>query len=99
MSKLYSKELLNRLTNDHFACIIIFTDGDVHLGRLNWNFGSYELSPLTINMSGITFRRSHVKQIVLFNGLVFPKEENGKHKVLNILELNELVNKAGYEFL
>ena len=98
MSSIYTKELLDRLTNEHYKCIIVFRNDEVRLGQLGWCFNDYELNPLTINESGIVFRRSDVKKIILFNGYVFPKT-NTKSLTLDILELNELVNKAGYEFI
>lgn len=101
MNKIYSKEILDRLSKDNCACIITFYDDTVYAGRLSStvSFSPYHLLPFGINDGGVGFKRSHVKQIVLFNGLIVPKEENGKHKLLDIIQLNELINKAGYEFI
>ena len=103
MSKLYSKKMLDTLAEREFKVVVEFTNGDVELGIFKYpkyhHRGGYALRPLTINEGGIYFSRSQIKRIVyLSNGLIYPKEETGKHKILNILELNELVNKAGYEF-
>lgn len=99
--KTYSKEVLDKLANENHECIIIFNDGDVSAGILSNKTGAspYHLVPFSINQGGIGFKRSHVKKIVLFNGLVYPKSENEPHKVLDIIELSDLINRAGYEFI
>ena len=102
----YSKETLDKLAKEHRNCIIMFYDGSVHAGILEKDIpevppSSYFLAPFSINTSGISFKRSHVKEIVLFNGLVYPKEDPSKArlKFLDLIELNDLVNKASYEFI
>ena len=100
MSKTYSQEVINFLLEQGGNIIVILKDNSTYIGRLVPGYGlHYRLEPPTINDGGMGFARSDIKQIVLFNGLVFPKEMNGQQKILNILELNELVNKAGYEFI
>lgn len=100
MSKTYSQEVINFLLKQGGNIIVILKDNSTYIGRLVPGYGShYQIEPSTINDGGMGFARSDIKQIVLFNGLVFPKEMNGHHKILNILELNELINKAGYEFI
>ena len=100
MSKTYSQEVINFLLEQGGNIIVILKDDSIYIGRLASGYGShYRIEPPTINDGGMGFARSDIKQIVLFNGLIFPKEMNGPHKILNILELNELVNKAGYEFI
>ena len=104
MSKLYSKKMLDTLAEREFEVAVEFMNGDIEVGIFKYqkyyHRGGYALRPLTINGGSIYFSRSQVKRIVyLANGLVYPKEENGLHKILNILDLNELVNKAGYEFI
>ena len=101
MSKNYSQEVMNHILEEDFPiAIFILKDDSVHIGKLIPGHRSYyKLIPPNIHDYGVGFSRSYIKQIILFNGLIFPKEMNGPHKILNILELNELVNKAGYEFL
>ena len=100
MSKTYSQEVINFLLEQGGNIIVILKDNSTYIGRLAPGYGShYRIEPPTINDGGMGFARSDIKQIILFNGLVFPKEMNGPHKMLNILDLNELVNKAGYEFI
>jgi len=104
MSKLYSKEMLDTLAEREFEVAVEFMNGDIEVGIFKYpkyhHRGGYALRPLTINEGGTYFSRSQVKRIVyLSNGLVYPKEKNGPHKILNMLDLNELVNKAGYEYL
>lgn len=100
MSKNYSQEVINFLLNQEGNIIITLKDNSVYVGTLTSGYGShYRLIPPTINDGGMGFARSDIKQIVLFNGLIFPKEMSGPHKILNILELNDLVNRAGYEFI
>lgn len=99
MSKNYSQEVINFLLEQGGNIIVVLKDNSTYIGRLVPGYDShYRLEPPTINDGGMGFARSDIKQIVLFNGLIFPKEMSGPHKILNILELNELVNKAGYEF-
>lgn len=96
----YSQEVINFLLEQGGNIIVVLKDNNTYIGRLTSGYGSsYQLEPPTINEGGMGFARSDIKQIVLFNGLRVPKEMNGPHKILNILELNELVNKAGYEFI
>ena len=100
MSKSYSQEVINFLLNQGGNIIVTLRDNSVYVGALAPGYGShYRLIPPTINDGGMGFARSDIKQIVLFNGLIFPKEMSGPHKILNILDLNELINKAGYEFI
>lgn len=101
MSKNYSPEIIKRFLDDDTPSIFVLKDDSVYIGILRPGFGKGHVNciPLTINDGGMGFARSDIKQIILFNGLIYPKEENEKHKMLNILELNELVNKAGYEFI
>ena len=106
MSKLYSKKMLDTLAEREFEVIVEFNNnygGGTKLGifkHSKWHRHGYMIRPLTINENEVHFSRGSIKRIVyISNGLIYPKEENGSHKLLNILELNELVNKAGYEFI
>ena len=103
MSELYDKEVLDKLAKRRFPVIVTFIDNDVAIGYFessNECRRQYHLKPLNINIGGICFNRGQIKQIVyLSNGLILPKQQDGKQKLLNILELNELVNKAGYQFI
>lgn len=100
MSKNYSQEVINRFLNDEYPSIFVLKDDTVCIGILRPGYGShYRVVPPNINDGGMGFSRSSIKQIVLFNGLIFPKKVDGPHKKLNIIELSELVNKAGYEFI
>lgn len=98
--KCYSKEMLDIPANGNFAVIITFRDNDVEAGRLGYEYGKYRLTPLTTNRPSTYFSRSQVKQLVYINnGLILPKEKHDKQVILDILELSELLNKAGYEFI
>lgn len=100
MSKNYSPEVIKRFLEDDTPSIFVLKDDSVYIGVLRPGYGQHvRCVPPTINDGGTGFPKSYIKQIILFNGLVYPKTEDGKHKMLNILELNELVNKAGYEFI
>lgn len=101
MSKSYSKEMLDIPADGNFKVIIIFNDNDIAVGTLvHSKYAPYELLPLTINESSRLIRRSDVKKLIyLKTGFILPKTKDGPHKILNILDLNELVNKAGYEFI
>lgn len=81
--------------------IFVLNDGGVHVGflRAGCGRGHVVCVPPNINDGGVAFPKSHIKQIVLFNGLVYPKGEGKRHKILSIFELDALVNKAGYEFI
>ena len=94
--KTYSKETLDELVKLNLSCIIVFNDDTVYTGVLGSGDG-YHL--FNINQGLLRFKRSHIKQIVLFNGLIYPKSENESHKVLDIIELSDLINRAGYEFI
>ncbi len=100
MSKNYSPEIIKRFLDDDTPSIFVLKDDSIYIGILRPGYGShYKVVPPNINDGGMGFVKSEIKQIILFNGLVYPKTEDGPHKILNILELNELVNKAGYEFI
>ena len=100
MSKNYSPEIIKRFLDDDTPSIFVLKDDSVYIGILRPGYGShYKVVPPNINDGGMGFAKSEIKHIILFNGLIYPKEEKGKHKILDILELNELVNKAGYEFI
>ena len=103
MSKLYDKEVLDKLAERKFPVIVVFTDNDVAIGyfeEYNSCRRHYYLRPLSINIGGTCFNRGHIKQIVyLSNGLILPKLSGGRQKLLDIIELNDLVNKTKYEFI
>ena len=101
MSKNYSPEIINKFLKDDTPSIFVLKDDSVYIGvlRPGYGYGHVHCVSPTINNGGMGFAKSEIKQIILFNGLIYPKEENGKHRMLDILELNELVNKAGYEFI
>ena len=98
--KNYSQKFLKELIDAHHPIIIKLRIGGTYVGSLTYGYGThYWLTPLTINDGGMMFARSDIKEIIYFTGLVVPKEENGKHKFLNIIELSELINEAGYQFI
>jgi len=104
MSKIYSVESLRHLVDERYKVLVVLKDQSTYVGTLNtgWGRGHYHLESLTTNDGGMGFPRSMIKQIVILpTGIVYPKEMHhlGKLKKLNILELNTLVNKAGYEFI
>lgn len=105
MIKEYSKEYSTKVLNDLIAAgtpsIFILDDGSVHIGTLSQSYRKtlYRVNPLTINDGGFAFSKGSLKRIVYFNGLVVSKGLNDDPDVLDIFELNDLVNKAGYEFL
>jgi len=101
MSKNYSPEIIKRFLDDDTPSIFVLKDNSVYIGILRPGFGRGYVNciPPNINTGSAGFTRSDIKQIILFNGLVYPKTEDSPHKILDILELNELVNRAGYEFI
>lgn len=101
MTNSYSADFIERLLQDASPVIVELKDNSVYIGIFTVGYGNghYQLKPLTINDGGMGFPRSYIKRIIYFNGLIVPKNQNGKHKILNIIELNDLVNKAGYEFI
>lgn len=100
MSKNYSVEYLRELINRADPIIVELTDNSVYVGILDVGLGKghYQIKPLTIHKNGMGFPRYMIKRIVFFNGVIVPKNKDGKYKHADILELDELVNKAGYEF-
>ena len=99
MSKNYSQEVINRFLDDDTPSIFVLKDNSVYIGVLRPGYGThYRVVPPNINDGGMGFSKSYIKQIILFNGLIFPKEESDKHKFVDLFQLTELVNKAGYDF-
>jgi len=107
---LYTKETLDIPAKNNFTVIVEFNDNDLAVGIMgfskyrpgkycvkNLDTGNYKIPTAT------HFSRSHVKRLIyLGTGYVLPKDINKKHEMgknLNILELNELINKAGYEYI
>lgn len=101
MTKNYSSEIIGKFMEHDYPSIFVLKDDSAYIGFLRPGYGKGHIHcvPPNINDGGCGFPRSYIKQIVLFNGLIYPKEESGPHKILDILELNDLVNKAGYEFI
>ena len=101
MSKNYSSEIIKRFLEDDTPSIFVLKDNSVYIGLLRPGYGRGHVQciPPTINDGGMGFPKSYIKQIILFNGLIYPKTKDGPHKMLNILELNDLINRAGYEFI
>lgn len=98
--KNYSKEFLKELIDSNHNVIVTLKSGGVYVGSFAYGYGThYLLTPPSINDGGIMFSRSDIKNIIYFTGLIVPKDKNGRHKFLNIIELSELINKAGYEFI
>lgn len=99
MSKNYSQEVINRFLDDDTPSIFVLKDNSVYIGVLRPGYEThYRVVPPNINDGGMGFSKSYIKQIILFNGLIFPKEKDGPHKHLDLFELTALVNKAGYDF-
>lgn len=100
MANNYSSDLINSLVRNGSPIILELNDNNVYIGILISapGNGQYRLEPLTINESAIVFRRSHIKRIIYFNGLIVPKNPNSLHRILDIIDLSEIVNKAGYQF-
>ena len=105
--KNYSQEELNKLAADNRQLIIEFKDGDIEVGTLSFDgFGELTLYPIdtAYYRARSLIKRSYIKRIIFLNtGLVIPKESiintNKHYKILNILEMNELLNKAGYQYI
>lgn len=109
---LYTKETLDFISDIQAGLVVEFNNGDLEVGTLEHSkrhTGHYCLTPPQAGYSvyiplRIHFSRSQIKRIIyLGSGYTVPKDiKNLNHKMgksLNILELNELVNKAGYEFI
>ena len=104
MIKEYDKEYSRKILNDLIAAgtpSIFILDDRVCVGTLSHSYREtlYRVNPLTINDGGLIISRSSLRRIVYFNGIVIPKGLNDDPDILDIFELNDLVNKAGYEFL
>lgn len=99
MSKNYSHEVISKFLKDDKPSIFVLKDNSVYVGVLRPGYGThYMVIPPNIHEGGTGFPRSYLKQIILFNGLIYPKDDNEKHKHVDLFELTELVNKAGYDF-
>jgi len=107
---LYKKETLDIPAKQHFHVIVEFNDGDYAVGLMD--FSTHKKDGYCVrNLDGGSsykipvathFSRSHVKRVVyLSTGYVLPKKDFkiSKSQTLNILELNDLITKAGYEFI
>jgi len=101
MNKTYSNDFIQKLIDDAYPVIVELTNNSTYVGVMTYGYGRghMHLRPLTINDGGMGFPRSMIKRIIYFNGLIVPKDKNGQHKLLDIIQLNELINKAGYEFI
>lgn len=103
MSKNYSKEQLRSLVNKDLALIVELKDRNAYLGSLaerGYPKGGLYVTR-NLNNDVIGFSRSHIKRIILLpDGIVWPKDSfEAKGKKLDIFELNDLINKTGYEFI
>ena len=102
----YKKEFLDSLVAENAQVILEDTNGDVYAGYMTKNiFGHYDLLPFTHNGRHCGLPASMIKRIVYFTGVVpcknwtpnsqfIPKKINK----INLIELSELLNKAGYSF-
>ncbi len=101
---LYSDKTLENLINLKSPIIIEFMDGEVCIGYLTKSKTfpkHYNLLHLNQNGS-LDFSKSHVSRIIyLHNWAIVNKGDNPfkATKFVNIFELNDLVQKAGYELI
>ena len=97
----YSEEVLNNAINEQV--ILIGEDNSVWVGFFikDWNNMWRVLGVDVDNSMG--FKRSYIKKLIyLRTGYVLPKNLKTNHrriKELDLIELNELLNKAGCQFL
>lgn len=99
----YKKEFLDSLVADNAQVILEDTRGEVYAGYMTKNvFGHYDLLPFTHNGKHCGMSASCIKRIVYFTGVVarkdWPNNLETSPKHLNLIELSELLNRAGYSF-
>lgn len=108
MSHKYSFEDLSSImeSNVDGPFIIQMTNDDVYVGYLHYVKDSHgwraiEFKPLGIRVGCPMFiRRMDIRHIIGFNGHVYPKHDDlRRHCMLDIFQLSDLINKAGYEFV
>ena len=99
----YSQEVIVNLANRVSPVIIEFRDNGVEVGYIAHDeFGVLTLYPLEASYyrSRIILHRSYIKRIIhLGSGYVMPKKSGSFSKTIDILEMNELITKAEYEFI
>ena len=99
----YSSKVIDNLAKRVAPVIIEFKDNSVEVGHLAYDeFNILILYPLEASYyrCNSIIHRSYLKRVIhLGSGYVMPKEENGTGKILDIIEMNDLVNKAGYEYI
>lgn len=106
---LYTEQDLDEIMSQAYPSIFVLKNGDVLVGFLDrCQFTHcYTVVPPTTNRGGTIVGRYTISKIILFNGTIFPKGHhmNGyassprRSRSLDILELSELIGKAGYEFI
>lgn len=101
---LYSDKTLEYLINLKSPIIVEFMDGDVCIGYLTKSKTfSKRYNLLHLNQNGsLDFSKSHVSRIIyLYSWAIVNKDIDKLNvtKFLDIFELNDLVQKAGYELI
>ena len=102
----YKKEFLDSLVADNAQVILEDTRGEVYAGYMTKNvFGHYDLLPFTHNGKHCGMPARCIKRIVYFTGVICGKDWTPnpqfipkKINKLNLIELSELLNRAGYSF-
>lgn len=103
MGNRYTKEIIEYIMSFRTPVIVETDYGPganfVSIGYLTEDdYGrGYALLPLQPHENKLIVPRSYIKKIVGFNGCLYPKELHEEHKMLDLFELNDLVNRAGYE--
>ena len=97
----YTKEYLDNICKRQHVVIVETTFGETLVGyfvKASWS-SKYKVLPLDINADRWCLTRSQIKRIINLNGYVHPKNPKGKkYKMLNLYQLQDLLNKAGYTF-
>ena len=99
----YSIEIIDSIAKKVSPVIIEFRDNTVEVGYMTYDeFHVLTLYPLEASFARarLLLHRSQIKRIIhLGTGYVLPKEEDKSGKVIDIIEMNELINKADYEYI
>jgi len=91
----------DRVLRNTCPLIIETKDRCVYIGYLEVEGNGYRLFPLDHTEYRLYLRRSDIRRAVnLYNWCVLPKENQKRiPEQLDIFEVNELLNKAGYQFM
>ena len=98
---IYTKEYLDTICEHQHVVIVETTFGETLVGyfvKASWS-SKYKVLPLDINADRWCLTRSQIKRIINLNGYVHPKNPDHKrYTMLNLYQLQDLLDKAGYTF-